>query len=274
MTWEQFWLSVKNWLMTTGIRVLISVVILLVSFYIINKISKAIARKSRNLESHGKVDKTIYRALSHITRIVLKVLVVVAIVGYLGFDTSGISALIASLGVGIGLAVNGALSNFAGGVLLLITRPFKVDDYIETCGYSGTVEDIFICNTKIITPDGKKVYLPNGKLSTSEIVNYTENGLRRVDFDFSIAYNADFDKACELIKEIADNEPLVLKLPAGMVRMSAHGNSAIVIAAKFWCKTADYWTVYFNVLEAVKKAFDANGIEIPFNQLDVHVKNS
>ena len=195
MTWEQFWLSVKNWLMTTGIRVLISIVILLVSFYIINKISKAIARKSRNLESHGKVDKTLYRALSHITRIVLKVLVVVAIVGYLGFDTSGISALIASLGVGIGLAVNGALSNFAGGVLLLITRPFKVDDYIETCGYSGTVEDIFICNTKIITPDGKKVYLPNGKLSTSEIVNYTENGLRRVDFDFSIAYNADFDKA-------------------------------------------------------------------------------
>lgn len=274
MTWEQFWLSVKNWLMTTGIKVLISIVILLISFYIINKISKAIARKSRNLESQGKVDKTLYRALSHITRIVLKVLVVVAIVGYLGFDTSGISALIASLGVGIGLAVNGALSNFAGGVLLLITRPFKVDDYIETCGYSGTVEDIFICYTKIITPDGKKVYLPNGKLSTSEIVNYTENGLRRVDFDFSIAYNADFDKACELIKEIADNEPLVLKLPAGMVRMSAHGDSAIVIAAKFWCKTADYWTVYFNVLEAVKKAFDANGIEIPFNQLDVHVRNS
>ncbi len=260
--------------MTTGIKIVISIVILLISFYVINKISKAIARKGKNLESQSKIDKTLYRALSHITRIVLKVLVVVAIVGYLGFDTSGISALIASLGVGIGLAVNGALSNFAGGVLLLITRPFKVDDYIETCGYSGTVEDIFICNTKIITPDGKKVYLPNGKLSTSEIVNYTENGLRRVDLDFSIAYDADFDKACAIIKEIADNEPLILKLPEGTVRMSAHGDSAIVVTAKFWCKTDDYWTIYFNLLEAVKKAFDANGIEIPFNQLDVHVKNS
>lgn len=273
MDWEQIWQSVRGWLTTTGIKILISIILILVSFAIINKICKAIARKERKLEATKKVDKTLYRTLSYVLEIILKILVVIAVIGYLGLDTSGISALIASLGVGVGLAVNGALSNFAGGVLLLVTRPFKVDDYIEACGYSGTVEDIFICNTKIITPDNKVVYLPNGKLSTSEIVNYSEKDLRRVDFTFSIAYTDDFEKAKSIILGVAENEPLILKDPAGLVRMQSHGDSAIMIAAKFWCKNADYWTVYFDITEGVKKAFDENGIEIPFNQLDVHVKN-
>lgn len=272
MDWEQIWKDVQAWISNTGIKIVISVILLIVSFTIINKIAKKIARKEQKIESSGKVDKTLYRTLSYVFKIVLKIAVVVAIVGYLGLDTSGISALIASLGVGIGLAVNGALSNFAGGVLLLITRPFKVDDFIEACGYSGTVEDIFICNTKIVTPDNKVVYLPNGKLSTSEIVNYTEKDLRRVDLTYSIGYSSDFNKAQSIITELAEKEPLILKEPKGTVRMSSHGESAINIAAKFWCKKADYWTVVFNMNEAVKKAFDENGVEIPFNQLDVHVK--
>lgn len=272
MNWEQFWQTVQGWLTTTGVKILISIVLILVSFAVINKIAKSIERKGKKLEDDGKVDKTLYRTLSYVAKITLKVLVVIAVVGYLGLDTSGMSALIASLGVGVGLAVNGTLSNFAGGVLLLITRPFKVDDYIEACGYSGTVEDIFICNTKIITPDNKAVYLPNGKLSTSEIVNYSEKELRRVDLTFSISYKDDFEKAQKLIFRAAENENLILKDPAGTVRMSSHGESAIVIAAKFWCKNGDYWTVYFNMTEAVKKSFDENGVEIPFNQLDVHVK--
>lgn len=273
MDWNQFWAAIQNWATTTGIKIVIAIVILIVSFAVINKIAKSIANKEKKLESTGKVDKTLYRTLSYVFKIVLKILVVIALVGYLGLDTSGISALVASLGVGVGLAVNGALSNFAGGVLLLITRPFKVDDFIEANGYSGTVEDIFICNTKIRTPDNKVVYLPNGKLSTSEIVNYSEKDLRRVDLSFSIAYSDDFTKAQKIILDVAANESLILKDPEGTVRMSAHADSAIVISAKFWCKNADYWTVFFDMTENVKKAFDENGIEIPFNQLDVHVKN-
>lgn len=275
MDWNQFWSTIQSWLTTTGIKILIAILILIVSFAIINAISKSIAKKGKKLEekTNGKVNKTLYRTLSYVLKVILKILVVIAIVGYLGLDTSGISALIASLGVGVGLAVNGTLSNFAGGVLLLLTHPFKDDDYIAACGYEGTVEDIFICNTKIRTVDNKVVYLPNGKLSTTEIVNYSEKDLRRVDLSFSIAYSADFEKAQKIILDVAAKEELILKDPATTVRMSSQGESAIVLTAKYWCKTSDYWDVYFNMNEAVKKAFDENGIEIPFNQLDVHVKN-
>lgn len=275
MDWQKVWYTIKDWLTSTGIKILIAIIILIISFAIINGISKSIAKKGKKFEekSNGKVNKTLYRTLSYVFKIVLKILVVIAIIGYLGLDTSGISALIASLGVGIGLAVNGTLSNFAGGVLLLITHPFKDDDYIEACGYSGTVEDIYICNTKIRTPDNKVVYLPNGKLSTTEIVNYTEKDMRRVDISFSVAYSADFDKARKIILDVADKDELILKTPEATVRMSEQGASAIVLSTKCWCRTDDYWTVFFNMNEAVKKAFDENGIEIPFNQLDVHVKN-
>ena len=275
MDWQTFWATVQSWLTTTGIKLLISIVVLVISFPIINAISKAIAGKGKKIEEKtgDKVNKTLYKTLSYVFKVLLKLLVVVSIVGYLGLDTSGISALLASLGVGVGLAVNGTLSNFAGGVLLLITHPFRDDDYIAACGYEGTVEDILICNTKIRTPDNKVVYLPNGKLSTTEIVNYSEKDTRRVDISFSVAYSADFEAAQRIVLDVAAKEPLVLKDPAATVRMSSQGESAIVLTAKYWCRTADYWTVYFNMNEGVKKAFDDNGIEIPFNQLDVHVKN-
>lgn len=274
MDWEQVWTTVQNWLTTTGIRVAVAIVLLIVSFTLINWFSRKILKRGKKLAEKKHVDKTVYKTLSYVAKIGFKVLVVVALIAYLGIDTSGITALVASLGVGVGLAVNGTLSNFAGGMLLLITRPFKDDDYIAACGYEGTVEDILICNTKLRTPDNKVVYLPNGKLSTSEIVNYSEKDLRRVDLTFCISYDNDFEKAKSIINEVAAKEPLILSDPAGTVRLSKHGDSSLEICSKFWCKTADYWDVYFNLTEAVKKAFDENGIEIPFNQLDVHVKNN
>ena len=167
MSWEKFWTDLQTWVTNTGIKLVIALVILIVSFIIIKWLSKAIEKRGKKLEETKKVDKTIYRTLSHVTNIALKVLVVVALIGYVGIDTSGITALIASLGVGVGLAVNGTLSNLAGGFLLLVTHPFKVDDYIAANGYEGTVEDIFVCYTKIRTFDNKTVYLPNGALSTT-----------------------------------------------------------------------------------------------------------
>ncbi|HBJ18339.1 MAG TPA: mechanosensitive ion channel protein MscS, partial [Clostridiales bacterium] len=148
MTFQEFLAKLGAWASTTGMKLLLAVVVLILSFMLINWFAKKIGGRAEKQIGEGKLDKTLYKSISYIVRIVAKVLVVVALIGYLGFDTSGFAAILTSLGVGIGLAVNGTLSNFAGGILLLITRPFTDDDFIEACGYSGTVEDILICNTK------------------------------------------------------------------------------------------------------------------------------
>ena len=274
MDWQQTWQTVQEWLTNTGIKVLISIFIMIVTFSIINFLCKKIAKRAdKKVAENKKIDKTIYKTLSYVVKVGLKVIVVVCLVGYMGIDTSGITALLASLGVGVGLAVNGTLSNFAGGVLLLFTRPFKDGDYISANGFEGTVEDIFICNTKVRTNDNKVIYLPNGKLSTSEIVNYTENNTRRVDLTYSISYSDDFDKAAGIVKKVAAENPKVLSDPAPMARVTKHSASSIDLFCPVWCKTEDYWTVLFDMNEQIKKAFDENGITIPFDQMDIHVKN-
>ena len=272
MDWQQVWQNIQNWLTNTGIKIVIAIAIMVVSFSLINWICKKISKRvDKKVAENKKIDKTIYKTVSYVVKVALKVLVVIALIGYVGIDTSAITALIASLGVGVGLAINGTLSNFAGGVLILITRPFKDDDYIQACGYEGTVEDIRICHTRLRTTDNKVVYLPNGNLSTSQIVNFSEKDLRRVDLKFSISYSDDFEKAKAVISDVCAKNELILKDPEPSIRVSAQSASSIDISTKVWCKNADYWTVNFDMLENVKKAFDQNGITIPFNQLDVHV---
>lgn len=273
MDWQQIWTTVQNWLTNTGIKILIAILLLVISFPFINWLGKKIAKRGEKLKEKKHIDTTVYRTLSYIAKVGLKILVVISLIAYLGIDTSALTALIASLGVGVGLAVNGTLSNFAGGVLLLFTRPFKDGDYISANGFEGTVEDIFICNTKVRTNDNKVIYLPNGKLSTSEIVNYTENNTRRVDLTYSISYSDDFDKAAVIVKKVAAENPKVLSAPAPMARVTKHSASSIDLFCPVWCKTEDYWTVLFDMNEQVKKAFDENGITIPFDQMDIHVKN-
>ncbi len=258
-----------EWCLHTGLRVVLAIVILLVSFRVISVIARKIQKKG----DLDKYDKTVMRTIAYIFNIGLKVLVVICLVGFLGIDTSGLTALVASFGVCIGLAVNGALSNLAGGILLLVTRPFRVDDFIEAQGVSGTVEDIHMVTTKIRTTDNKVIYLPNGALSTGNIINYSEKPIRRVDFVFSIAYNADYEKAKKIITEILTSHPLALEEPSYYVRMGAHSASSIDINSRVWTKSADYWTVYADVMEQVKATFDKEGIEIPYTQLDVHIKN-
>ena len=269
MDWQALLNTLVQWATNTGVKIIISLVIMFISFKIINVVAKKLVKRGGKKHS----DKTIFQTLAYVLKIGLKIIVVICLIGYLGIDTSGLTALIASLGVGIGLAVNGALSNLAGGVLIILTRPFKIDDYIEVLGYAGTVVDIHITNTKLLTPDNKVIYLPNGSLSNAEIVNYSEKDLRRVDFMFSIGYGDDFEKAKQIITDICVAHELVLKDPQPFVRVKEHGASSINITARAWTKNADYWTVYFDIIEAVKTAFDKEGIEIPFNQLDVNIKN-
>ncbi len=273
MKWQEilqnFLTNIINWASTGGVRLLLALLIMFVSFKIVNLVSKRIKRSGEN----GKLDKTIARTFAYIFKIAMKCLITICLIGFVGIDTSGLTALVVSLGACVGLALNGALSNLAGGILIILTRPFKVDDFIEAQGYSGTVEDIHITNTKLITPDNKVVYIPNGPLSSGNIVNYSAKELRRVDFSFSIGYKDDFEKAKNLVLEILTAHELTLDNPEPMVRVCEHGASSINIVARVWVNSADYWTVNFDIIERVKAAFDKEGIEIPFNQLDVHVKN-
>lgn len=267
--WNDFVQSIVDWLKDTGVKIVIALVAMILCFKLANLIFRRIEKRA---DKRSKLDKTLYHTLFYIAKIAVKVLVVCGVIAYLGIDTSGMTALIASLGVGAGLAVNGTLSNFAGGMLLLVTRPFRIGDYIEAQSYAGTVEEIRIINTKIRTPDNKVVYLPNGNLSTACIVNYSEKGTRRLAFEFSISYSEDFERAKAVIAKICNEHPLVLKTPEPFVRVSKHNESSIDITARVWVGKDDYWAVNFDILEAVKKAFDENGIEIPFKQVDVHIK--
>ena len=270
MDLEQLLATLLHWLATEGVKILFAFVVLVISFFII----KRVARRLYLSMEKKKVDKTVSKVVFNVINYGAKLIVVVCLLGYLGIETSSIAALITSLGVGVGLAVQGALSNFAGGVLIIFTRPFKIDDYIEACGVGGTVEDINIIHTILRTPDNKVITLPNGTLANENIINYSVKETRRVDFIFSIAYEADFALAQRLLLSVFEAHELVLADPAPFVRMKEHGDSAIKIAARAWVKSADYWTVYFDVTERVKCVFDENGIVIPFNQLDVHLDAS
>lgn len=265
----EFLNSIIEWATTTGIKVVIALVLLVVGFSVINAVGKKI-RKS--LEKQGKLDQTLVRTISQFAIIGLKILLVVALIGYLGIETGGISAVIASMGVCVGLAVNGTLSNLAGGVMLLIVRPFKLGDYITAQGQSGTVDNIGICYTKILTVDNKAVYLPNSAVSTGVIENYSEKDLRRVDFTFSVAGN-DPAKVKAILQDVCAKEELVVKDPAPFARISDYGaGNGVKVTMRAWCASANYWDTFFNLQEAVQKAFDENGIVVPFNQLDVHIK--
>ena len=264
--------AVIPWCLDSGIKIVISLIVLAVSFRVINLISRKIEGR---FKANAKHDKTIVKVLGYIGKVGAKILVVIGVVGYLGIDTSGLTALITSLGVCAGLAVNGALSNLAGGVIIIFTRPFKIDDYIEveSTDVAGTVEDIQIVCTKLRTPDNKVIYVPNGTLSNSNIINYSEKDTRRVDFDFAISYEADFEKTREIVTKICSSHSLVLTDPAPMVRILGYGDNGVRITARVWVNNSDYWTVKFDILEGIKKGLDENRISIPYNQLDVHIKS-
>lgn len=267
--WQGLLDNIVNWATNTGVKIVIALLLWFISFRVINFVTRRIEKRLINKK---KLDKTLVTTLFYILRIVLKIVVLTCLIGYLGIDTSGLAALIAALGVGIGLAINGALGNLAGGVLILITRPFKIDDYIEAGGYAGTVEDIRIVYTKLRTPDNKVVYAPNGPLSSATVVNYSEKDLRRVDLNFSIEKTEDYKKAEDVILAVTNAHDKVLKDPVATARVDKHTANDMTLVLKAWVKNADYWDVYFDLQENIKKGLDENGIVMPANQLDVRVK--
>ena len=258
-----------TWLTTQGIKIVISILVMVVSFFVINKIAKKVGKQL----AKRKVDKTISKTVLFSAKVLLKIIVVMALLGYLGVETAGIATVLATIGVGISLAVQGTLSNFAGGLLILISRPFKDDDYIETDDVSGTVEDISIVYTHLRTPDNKMIVIPNGVLANSKIINYSKYPIRRLSLDFSISYDADYRKAIDIILTAYNSNEMILKDPAPFARMSQQADSALIITARCWVNNNDYWTVNFDMLEKIYNLFKENNIEIPYNQLDVNIKN-
>ena len=267
--WNGLWHTVINWMTTTGIRVVIALVLLIVTFKIVNVITKKIYKRLHKKNA----DETLSRVGTQVLRITLKVLIAVGLIAYVGFEIAAISAVIASIGVGISLAVQGTLSNFAGGVIIIVMRPFKIGDYITSNGESGTVEDIKLFYTHIVTPDNKAVVIPNGSLANNVIVNTSAKETRRVDLVASVAYGSDVKEVKRIIAEVCSGNELVFQDPAPFVELSNLGDSSLDFTVRVWCNRGDYWTVNFALLEAIKKALEDNGIEIPFNQLDVNIKN-
>lgn len=222
----------------------------------------------------GKVDMTAQSFLKSLVKIVLYIIVIVIALSILKIPMSSIIAVIGAAGLAIGLALQNSMSNIAGGFIILFSKPFKAGDYIETGAVQGTVQAISILYTRLLTFDNKAVYIPNGQISSSTLINYTEEKIRRLDLTFSISYSDDFEKAKSILLSILQNHELALSEPKPIVRVSAHSSSSIIIAVKVWVNSSDYWALNWDLHETVKTEFDKAGITIPFNQLDVNIIKS
>ncbi len=269
LDWQALLDVVINWALTTGIKIVIAILILLISFAIINRFAKRVYKKLEKKNADLTISRVIYNAI----KICLKGLVLVCLIGYVGIETASISAVIATFGVGISLAVQGTLANFAGGIIIILMRPFRIGDYITTNGESGTVEEIKLFYTHIVTPDNRMIYVPNGNVANNVIVNVSVKETRRVDVVMSVSYDSNLELVKNLIRKVCSANELIFKDPTPFVDVTEYANSSINIVCRAWCSKGDYWTVHFYLLNEIKKAFDENGIEVPFDQLDVNVVN-
>jgi small conductance mechanosensitive channel len=273
MTWEEVWASIKAWITSEALwnsiaKVLIAIVVLIVSFKIINAISRKIEKKG----GQKNADKTVMKTLAYIFKLGMKIVIAICLVGFVGIDTSGLTALVTSLGVCIGLAVNGALSNLAGGIMIILTRPFKIDDYVEAQGVSGTVEDIRMVCTRVRTPDNKVVYIPNGALANGNIINYSEKTERRIDLVFSLDPACDYELAMRLVRDTCLADEGILQTPEVLVTVQENSEIYLKILARVWVKSEKYWDVYYRIIASTRHALNEYGIQIPRERLDVVVK--
>ena len=206
------------------------------------------------------------------SRIVLYIILILMCFGVLGIETASFLALFTSGGVAIGLAFQGAVTNLAGGVMILLFHPFRVGDYIETTEIAGTVNAISVLYTVVLTPDNKRVTVPNGSLTNAAITNYSAEGQRRVELTFSVSYDCDIDKVKQILLSVAESDPKSLKDPTPLARLKTQSASSLDFVLRVWCAPENYWDLYFDLNENVKKALDEAGMEIPFPQMDVHMR--
>jgi len=257
-----------SWAVSFGGRLLAAIVVFIVFRWIIKRIRRRLKTRMEKKENSALIPFTI-----NLVSISLNIFMIFVIIWILGIETSSFISLFASAGIAIGMALSGTLQNFAGGVMILIFKPFQIGDFIEAQGKAGTVKAILITNTVILTPDNQTIYIPNGNLSTGIITNYSAQDFRRVDWTFSIAYGDDYQKARSVLEDLITKEGRILNEPAApFIALNKMADSSIDIVVRAWVKTPDYWNVYFLMNETVYKTFEEKGLSIPFPQVDVHIK--
>ena len=257
---EKYLEKIKELLIEYTPNVITALIILIVGLFLINIVIKS----SKKIMIKRGVDLTLQKFLGNLSSWVLKILLFITVISKLGVATTSFAAIVASAGLAIGLALQGSLANFAGGVLIMIFRPFKIGDLVEAQGEIGAVKEIEIFTTKLTGLSNKEIIIPNGSLSNGTIINYTVEGTRRVDLIFGVSYDTDIKKTKEVLMQVLMQHPKVLKDPAPAVMVSELADSSVNFAVRPWCASADYWSVYFDITENTKIALDEAGIEIPY----------
>lgn len=252
-----------------GPKLIGAVFVLVIGLWVI----KLITRGIRKIFSGRNIDPSLTPFLLSIINITLKILLVVSVMGMMGVEMTSFIAILGAAGLAVGMALSGTLQNFAGGVIILIFKPFKVGDYIEAQGYGGSVSSIQIFNTYLKTPDNKLIVIPNGGLSTGSLTNYSAEETRRVDWTFGIGYDDDYDKAKALLVEMISADKRIMTDPEPFFALAELADSSVNIAVRAWVKAPDYWGVFFSINENVFKSFKKEQISIPYPQMDVHVSN-
>lgn len=249
-------------------KLLGGIVVLFVGLWVIKFITKTVGKSL----AKSSIDSSLIPFLKSITNIVLKALLAITVMGMIGIEMTSFVAIIGAAGLAVGLALSGTLQNFAGGVVILILKPFKIGDFIEAQGFSGTVKEINIFSTYLNTPDKKLVIIPNGPLSTGALINYSAEPLRRVDWTFGIAYGDDVESFKTAINQFISEDTRILKDPAPFLGLSELAGSSVNFAVKGWVDSPDYWAVFFEMNEKVYTRFPDYNLNIPFPQMDVHVQ--
>ncbi len=247
-------------IMDFGPKVLAAIIIWIIGSWVIKKILKG----TKKVMSKKDYDESLQQFLLNLLGWILKIILIVVVLGAVGVETTSFAAILAAAGLAIGLALQGSLGNFAGGVLIMIFKPIKIGDLIEAQGEIGVVKEIEIFTTKLTGLSNREIIIPNGSLSNGNIINYSTEGTRRVDLTFGVGYDSDIKKTKEVLMQVLTAHPKVLQAPESTVNVSELADSSINFAVRPWCKTEHYWDVYFDITENVKEALDKAGIEIPY----------
>jgi small conductance mechanosensitive channel len=253
-----------------GLKFVLAIVVLVVGLIVIKWITRALVRMMRK----GNVNESLVPFLKSMTNILLKVMLIISVMGMVGIQMTSFIAVLGAAGLAVGLALQGTLQNFAGGVMILLFKPYEVGHFIEAQGFMGTVKEIQIFNTILLSPDNRKIVIPNSPLATGSLTNFSVMPTRRIDFAFGIGYSDDIDQSKEILLKMAQKDDRVLKdenPPEVMVE--SLGDSSVNLKLRVWVKSEDYWSLFFDITEGVKKQFDGAGISIPFPQQDVHLYN-
>lgn len=262
--------SVYELIVKYGLQLVTAIVVLVIGLIVIKWITKALVRMMKK----GNVNPSLIPFLKSIANVILKAMLIISVMGMVGIQMTSFIAVLGAAGLAVGLALQGTLQNFAGGVMILLFKPYEVGHFIEAQGFMGTVKEIQIFTTVLATPDNRKVIIPNSPLATGAITNFSAMPIRRIDFAFGIGYSDDIDKAKAILLKMAQNDDRVLKEEnPPEVMVESLGDSSVNLKLRTWVKSEDYWTLWFDTTEGVKKQFDAAGISIPFPQQDVHLYN-